>query len=165
MTAEEYADLVLNARDALFAAIRAALPAECEMEKRFIHTGARGEEGWSAPLVNKETDKIRIFVLLMTRLESAPEARTAGGKNFKPSVKLTFELFHDLLQGTDVTNSQANFDGDALRLQFAIETSRNLQPKGYIDSYEINLGALTSNSPLHYGRGEVVINFREIRYE
>ncbi len=166
MTAEEYANLVLATRDNLYAAIRAALPDDCEMEKRFIQTGKQSEENWVASLVNKETDKIRIFVVLLTKLDSANEARTAGAKNFKPSVKLSFELFHDHLQGTDSDNSQTVFDGDALKLQFAIETSRNLPPKAYIDSYEINLGALPSNvRSLHYGRGEIIINFREIRYD
>lgn len=165
MTAQEYADLVLAARDMLFDAIRAALPEECEMEKRFIQTGKQKEDNWTAALVNKETDAIRIFVMLMTRLTSANQTRTAGAKNFKPSVVLTFELFHDQLQGKDGTNSQVVFDADALKLQFAIETSRNLSPKGFIESYSIDLGALSANRPLHYGRGEVIINFREIRYE
>lgn len=165
MTAEEYSNLVLAARDTLFASIRAALPVECEMEKRFIQTGSQKEEGWTAALVNKETDNIRIFVMLITRLTSANQERTAGAKNFKPSVRLSFELFHDQLQGKDGENSQIEFDSDALKLQFAIETSRNLAPKGFIESYSIDLGALAASRPLHYGRGEVVINFREIRYE
>lgn len=166
MTAEEYAELVLSTRDDLFAAIRKALPAECEMEKRFIKTSVQAEEGWTASLVNKDTDRIRIFVMLMNSLTSSDEARTAGAKNFKPQVKLTFELFHDHLQGKDADNTQSVFESDALKLQYAIETSRSLPPRGYIESYAVNLGALPSKvRSLHYGRGEIVINFREIRYE
>ena len=166
MNAEEYAALVLTTRDNLFNAIRAALPEECEMEKRFIMTGKQDESKWASSLVNNETDKVRIFVILMNQLSSATGERTAGGKMFKPSVRLTFELFHDHLQGTEGNNSQTAFEGDALKLQFALEVSRNLPPKAYIESYEINLGALPSDSrSLHYGRGEVIINFRDIRYD
>lgn len=166
MTAQEYADLLLMTRDNLFAAIREALPVECEMEKRFISAGGQSENDWSAALVNKATDKVRIFILLMTRLGSAPEQRTAGGKMFKPSMKLSFELFHDHLQGKDGENTQTIFESDAVKLQFAIETSRNLPPKGYVDDYEINLGVFTSKTrSMHYGRGEIVINFRDIRYD
>lgn len=165
MTAEEYAQLVLAARDTLFDAIRAALPDECEMEKRFIQTGEAVENQWTAALVNKETDSIRLFVLLMTNLTDSPAERTAGGKNFKPQVRLFFELFHDQLQGTDGENSQDAFDSDALKIQFAIAANKSLPPKGYIESHNFSLGSLRSNRPLHYGRGEIVINFREIRYE
>jgi hypothetical protein len=165
MTPDEYANLVLITRDDLFTAIKTALPAECETEKRFIQTGKMTEDAWSAALVNKTTDKIRIFVLLMTGLETAPEQRTAGAKNFKPSLKLNFELFHDHEQGTDADNSQTVFESDALKIQFAIESTRSLPPKAFIDSYNISLGQLTTNRSLHYGRGEIVINFREIRYE
>lgn len=166
MTAEEYAELVLTTRDNLFAAIRAALPNECEMEKRFIQSGVMPETDWAASLVNKETDQVRIFVILVTKLKSSEEARTAGGKNFKPQIVLSFELFHDHLQGKDGANSQTAFESDAFKLQFALETSRSLPPKGYVESYEINLGQLPSRvRSMHYGRGEVVINFREIRYE
>lgn len=162
MTSAEYATLVLATRDSLFNAIRAALPAECQMEKKFIQTGKQNETGWTATLVNTETDTIRIFVILMTQLKSADAEKTAGAKNFKPSIRMTFELFHDQLVDED---TQTPFEEDALKLQFAIETNKNLQPKGYIDSYEINLGALASERSLHYGRGEVIINFREIRYD
>jgi len=166
MTAGEYAELLLATRDNLFDAIRAALPDECEMEKRFIQSGKQSETDWAASLVNKNTDKVRVFILLMQRLESANEQRTAGARNFKPSMKLSFELFHDHLQGKDAENSQTVFESDAIKLQYAIETNRNLPPKGYIDSYEINLGHSPSRvRSLHYGRGEVVINFREIRYD
>ncbi len=165
MTPQEYADLLLTTRDDLYAAIKTALPAECETEKRFIQTGKMTEDAWSAALVNKATDKIRIFVLLMTGLGTAPEQRTAGAKNFKPSMTLNFELFHDHEQGTDTENSQTAFESDALKIQFAIESNRSLPPKAYIDDYTLNLGQLSTNRSLHYGRGEIVINFREIRYD
>jgi hypothetical protein len=166
MTAAEYAELLLTTRDNLFAAIRTALPEECEMEKRFIQSGVQSETDWAASLVNKETDEVRIFILLMQKLDSANEAATAGGRMFKPSMKLSFELFHDHLQGKDADNTQTVFESDAVKLQFAIETSRNLPPKGFVESYEINLGALPSKvRSMHYGRGEIVINFRDIRYE
>lgn len=166
MNAEEYAQLLLDTRDNLYAAIRAALPAECEMEKRFIHSGVQSETEWAAALVNRDTDQVRIFILLMQRLGSSDEAKTAGAKNFKPTMRLGFELFHDHLQGTDADNSQTVFESDAIKLQYAIETNKNLPPKGYIESYEINLGQRPSKiRSLHYGRGEIVINFREIRYD
>jgi len=166
MNAAEYANLLLATRDNLFDAIRLALPPECEMEKRFIHSGAQSEADWSGALVNKDTDKVRIFILLMNKLESAPAEKTAGGKMFKPSMKLFFELFHDKLQGKDGDNTQTVFESDAIKLQFAIETNRNLPPKGYIDDYEINLGIFpTKTRSLHYGRGEIIINFRDIRYD
>jgi hypothetical protein len=166
MTADEYAQLVLKARDDLFAAIRAALPAECEMEKRFIQAGTQSETDWAASLVNKDTDGVRIFILLIQKLDSANEEKTAGGRMFKPSMRLSFELFHDHLQGKDGDNTQTVFESDAIKLQYAIETNKNLPPKAYIDSYEINLGAFASKvRSMHYGRGEIVINFRDIRYD
>lgn len=165
MTALEYGSLVLTTRDNLFGAIRTILPVECEMEKRFIHTGKQTEDSWSAPLVNKQTDQIRMVVLLMTELKTADDARTAGAKNFKPSIKLFFELFHDHLQGKDGENSQTAFETDALLIQYALETNRNLPPKAYLENYSINLGTLPTNRSLHYGRGEININFREIRYD
>jgi len=166
MTSAEYAELLLTTRDNLFDAIRAALPDECEMEKRFIQSGVQNEADWSASLVNKETDQVRIFILLMNKLDSANEEKTAGGKMFKPSMKLTFELFHDHLQGKDGANTQTIFESDAIKLQFAIETNKNLSSKGFIDSYEINLGVLASKTrSMHLGRGEIVINFRDIRYD
>ena len=165
MNAIEYSELVLATRDALFANIRAALPVECEMEKRFIQTGVQSQDSWAASLVNKDTDQVRLFVLLMKTLKSTDQARTAGAKNFKPSMQLSFELFHDHLKGKDGDNSQTTFESDALKLQFAIEISRSLPPKAYIEDYDINLGILPSSRSMHYGRGEILINFREIRYD
>lgn len=168
MTADEYADLVLTTRDNLFDAIRTALPGECEMEKRFISAtgGPETEDQWVGTLVNTDTDKIRIFVLLMNNLRSADEAATAGAKNFKPSVRLTFELFHDYLMGTDEENTQTEFEKDALRLQYALETNKNLPPLAMIVNYEIGLGVRSSKvRSMHYSRGEIVLNFRGIRYD
>lgn len=166
MNVQEYANLVLATRDLLFTTIRAALPVETEMEKRFIQSGVQSESDWVGSLVNKTSGQIRIFVLLMKSLSSADIARTAGAKNFKPSFSLSFELFHDHLQGTDGANSQTAFESDAVKLQFAIETSRSLPPKAFIENYDINLGVLPSKvRSMHYGRGEIIINFREIRYE
>lgn len=165
MTALEYAQLLLSTRDQLYARIREALPVECEMEKRFIQTGVQKEDAWTASLVNHQTGKIRLFVMLMTKLGPAELAATAGAKNFKPSMRLTFELFHDHLQGKDGETTQTEFESDAVKLQFAIESNRNLPPKALIQDYDIDLGTRPSSvRSLHYARGFVLINFREIRY-
>jgi hypothetical protein len=164
MNSAEYSQLVLEARDYLFGKIREQLPAECEMEKRFIQSGVVSINEWAASLVNKETDKVRIFVMTLSNLTSADLPRTAGAKNFKPEVKILFELFHDHLQGTDAENSQKEFESDALCLQFAIESNRSLPPKGNIENYTFSLGILPSSRSLHYARGEMTINFREIRH-
>ena len=165
MTAQEYTDFVLLTRNNLYEAIRGVLPAECEMEKLFIMGSAESEQDWVGALVNDETDYIRLFVLLMTDLKSSDVAKTAGARNFKPSMKINFELFHDHLQGTDANNSQTAFESDALKIQFAIESNRNLSAKAYIDDYDLKLGVRRSKvRTMHYGRGELTINFREIRY-
>ena len=164
MNAAEYAQTITSARDYLFDRIRLALPTECEMEKRFIMPGVVGETEWSGALVNRQTGKIRLFVMLISSLGAADLAKTAGAKNFKPEMKITFELFHNHLQGTDGANSQDEFEADALKLQFAIETNRYLEPNGKIEDYSFNLGKQRSNISLHYGRGDLTVNFREIRY-
>ena len=164
MNAVEYAQSVIAARDYLFDKIRLALPADCEMEKRFIMPGVVGETEWSGALVNRTTGKIRLFVMLISSLGASDLAKTAGAKNFKPEMKISFELFHDHLQGSDGSNSQDEFEADALVIQFAVETNRYLEPNGKIEDYSFNLGKQRSNVSLHYGRGEMTINFREIRY-
>jgi hypothetical protein len=165
MTASEYAALVLNTRDALVAAIRAALPAVCKVKARFIKTGTQEDEKWTGSLADKETGKTRLLVILMSQLKSSDLQATAGAKNFKPQIRLNFELFHDFKLGTDEENSEQVFLADALCLQFAIESNRNLPPQGKIDDYSINLGLRPSSvNAMHYGRGTITINFREIRY-
>lgn len=165
MNAQEYSELVLKARDDLFAALRAALPAECEMEKRYILSGREAEVNWPGALVNRETDRIRILVLLMNNLGAANAEKVAGARNFQPSLRLSFELFHDYLQGSDAVNTQEVFEADLLKIQFAIETNKSLPPKGYIENYQINFGIRPSvTRALHYGRGEITINFRAIQY-
>ncbi len=164
MNAAEYAELILASRDFLFGKIREALPAECETEKRFIQTGVVSINEWAASLVNRDTGNVRIFVMTMANLSSADLEKTAGARNFKPELKISFELFHDHLQGTDADNSQTEFESDALKLQFAIESNRYLEPKGKIEDYSMSLGILPSSRSLHYARGEMTINYREIRY-
>lgn len=165
MDASEYANLILTAHDDLVKAFRAALPAECQIKSRFIKAGTTEDEKWTASLANKETGETRLLVVLMSQLKSSDLQRTAGAKNFKPQIRLNFELFHDYKIGTTSENSEKVFRQDALRLQFAIESNRNLPPQGVIADYAINLGFRPSTvNAMHYGRGEIIINFREIRY-
>lgn len=163
MTDQEYADLLLAARDYLYNKIRAVLPAECEMERRFMGAGSVNVNDWAASIV-KPDGTIRIFIMTISGLGTSDLAKTAGAKNFKPEMKISYELFHDCGQGNDAGVTQTAFESDALKLQFAIETNRDLEPKGKIDSYTFTLGVAQSRTSLHFARGEMIINFREIRY-
>lgn len=165
MTAESYANLVLDAQDALIAAVRANLSSPCEIKTRFLNPGTDESDKWTANLINSETGSIRRLVFLLAQLKTSDLAKTAGGKNFKPQIKINFELFRSYKIGTTGENPEREFKQDALGLQFAIETNKILPPQGVVDDYEINLGFRPSaTEPMHYGRGEIKIYFREVRY-
>lgn len=164
MTADEYAAQVLATTDTLAEKLTTALAPDCGVVKRFKRTKVTADNGWLAALRDGD-NTIRKCSLRLFNLSPSDEATTAGGNVFKPYIKFGIEVFQDYKFGTDADNSENKFRSDVLKIQYVFEANKNLSP-AYIQSYSLNLGMIeTKTESLHYGEGEVILLFRNLRYE
>ena len=165
MTIAEYVIAIQQIRTNIYNLLVAALPG-CEVEKRFIMNGTEDDEKWVGALVNESTGNIRIMIMLLSELPIGGLSGTAGAANFNPRINFQFELFHKYTLGTDTTNSEDTFVADCARFQYAMGAGRSVGSQGVIERASMRLGIRPSKvQSLHYGRGEAVVQLRNIRYE
>lgn len=167
MTLDEYIDLVESAGTTLETKLKEVLePVNCEVLTHYVQSGMQSEDSWLASLRKDNSESIRMAVLLTSELSSSELSRTAGAKNFKPQYSMNFEIIHSL-SPTNSKTSYRDFIKDCVRAQWVMETNRRLGENNniIIERYSIRPGIRPSDvQVLHYARGEVTLNFGEIRY-
>lgn len=167
MTSAEYVDFVMSVLSDFKAACRAELPAECEMETRYVLGGQGNDQDWLASL-RKSDGNIRKFIILCADLPVGLLGATQAGRNFASSIVFNLELYHSYEMGSDASNTEKEFISDAARVQYAIGKNRALgtPKKAVIERGGLRLGIRPSSvEAIHMGRGEVVINLLDIRYD
>lgn len=167
MTVEEYVTFGLGLLDEVKTALDTALPNECKIDTRYMLSGISSEEQWIAALRDSSLMVRRLFVL-WADLAIGNLANTAGARNFHPTWRFNLELYHDYSDGTNADNSERNFISDALRIQYAVGKNRILgtPKKAVVQRYSMRLGIRPSKvQALHMGRGEMVIDLTDVRYE
>lgn len=167
MDIEEYVNFNISLRTLLKEKLQEGVGSECEVLTHYIQSGMQSEDDWLANLRKENSDDIRMLVILVKDLTSSSLQRTAGMKNFKPIVQYSLELIHDFPSGKG-EESYVDFLKDLFRAQFVLETNKRLGENTnncIIESYSLRPGIRPSKiQVLHYARGEVELNFSEIRY-
>lgn len=164
MTADQYVDLVFEVKTNIETKFTELLAPATQIEGRIITARTDGDSGWVGALQNDD-GKIRKLFILMNEFRDSELEKIAGAKNFKPQIRFGLELVHEHVIGTDADNSHREFLRACIKAQFVCATNRNLHSKAFIESYYLTAGIHPSRvQSLHYARGEVRINFREVRY-
>jgi hypothetical protein len=172
MNAEQFATRVLQVKAGLTALISAQLPAECSIVDRFIFSGVTTEEDWLTTLRGSD-DKIRILAILMSDLNLGKISGTNMGGQFNPIAQFNLELYHEYRLGTASSNTELEFTKDAARIQFGLAKSgrKIMNPDdatecvGIMDKTGMRLGMRPSKiTTLHYGRGQVIVDMRDLPY-
>lgn len=165
MTIVEYVAAVQAIRQNIFVNLGLGLPG-CEIEKRYILSGVQSDADWIASLVNPTTNKVRIMVMLLSEMPLGGLEGTMSGRNFNPTLTFNFELYHTYELGTDAVNSEDAFVEDCARFQYVMGAARSVGSQGVIERSSIRLGIRPSEAqPMHYGRGEAIVQLRDVRYE
>lgn len=110
-----------------------------------------------------------MMVSLMADLNLEALLRTNMGNQFNPIIKFNTELFHEYKLGTESINTQVDFISDASKVLFALGKGRKIMDGGnclgVIQRASMRLGMRPSKlTTLHYGKGEVVVDMRDIPY-
>lgn len=163
MTADQYAERVLLIRDNLTAALVDSLPSETEVIDRFILSGVTDEAGWVAAL--RKDNKIRKLIVLLANHDLDLLNNTRTGGQFHPLIKFNLELYHDYEPGSDTQNTERDFISDSSKILFALGKDRTLGGTCVITRFSLRAGMRPSKvQTLHYGKGEVTIDLRDIKY-
>lgn len=163
MTAEEFAERVLLVRDNLTAALVDALPSECEVIDRFILSGVTDEAGWLAAL--RTDNVIRKLIVLLANYDLDTLNNTHTGRQFHPIIRFNLELYHDYSPGSNSQNTESDFISDSSKILFALGKGRTLGGPAIITKASLRAGMRPSKvQTLHYGKGEVIVDLRDIQY-
>lgn len=168
MTAAEFAQLVVDIRDRLYTNFRANLPVECEIEKRFILPGENKDSDWVADLRNPVTKKVRKLVMLFSEMGVGQLGQTHGARNFAPSAKINFELYHEFTPvNRDDNNSEDDFIRDCAIINYTLGQSRPLAgSRAVIETANLRMGIRPSRTQtLHKAVGQIFIRMIDVRYD